>query len=236
MHDMNAGKTWKYPLSTRILIGFVVAFMLGIAGLLFSIPAIDGSSDHSADWIVDLTGVIMLGFAIFMTFGLVAVVRTRISLDAETLDATLADGHNWLLVPHFREVRLSVEDIGSVERRTEVFRTLGMSSMRDALSVVTKRGERIGLFSNTLGTVSTLPLDEVANAIASAAGVPVTDDGTVATKGSGLYGAAASSWKERPLDPASATKARSRATRTMQIVFGLVFFTFALRACIAALH
>ncbi len=43
--------------------------------------------------------------------------------------------------------------------------------MRDALSIVTEDGERIGLLSNTLGNLSTLPVDDVANAIAAAAGV-----------------------------------------------------------------
>jgi hypothetical protein len=101
--------------------------------------------------------------------------------------------------------------------------------MRDALSIVTVSGERIGLFSNTLGSASTLPLDDVANAIAAAAGVPVTDDGTVRTRASGLYGAAASSWTERPLDEADANKARRGVKLTLAICTALLLLTFLVR-------
>ena len=103
--------------------------------------------------------------------------------------------------------------------------------MRDALSIVTEDGERIGLFSNTLGNLSTLPVDDVANAIAAAAGVTVTDDGTVWARGSGLYGGASSSWTERPIDAASASKARHGAILTVQICTALLLLTFVLRAC-----
>jgi hypothetical protein len=105
-----------------------------------------------------------------------------------------------------------------------------MSTMRDALSIVTTGGERIGLFSNTLGSADTLPLDDVANALAAAAGIAVTDDGTVLAKGSGLYGAASSTWTERPLDPVTANKARHSAIVVAQICSALLLLTFVLRA------
>jgi hypothetical protein len=203
--------------------------MFGIAALFFSLPFMYDNGDHSGDWIIAVTGLVMIGFGIFMTFALVAVMRTRITLDAAMLEATVVGGHNWLLVPHFRSIRLPLSDIRSVECRSEVFRQLGLSSMRDALSIVTVSGERIGLFSNTLGSASTLPLDDVANAIAAAAGVPVTDDGTVRTRASGLYGAAASSWTERPLDEADANKARRGVKLTLAICTALLLLTFLVR-------
>jgi hypothetical protein len=104
--------------------------------------------------------------------------------------------------------------------------------MREALSVVTTEGERIGLFSDTLGSASTLPLDEVASGIAGAAGLQVTDDGTVLTSGSGLYGAASSSWTERPLDEARAVKMQRLAIRTAQISTIILVSVFILRACL----
>lgn len=229
--ERSAQTTWRVNIGTRIAIGFLAVFMAAMATLLFSLPAIIGSADHSADWIVDLTGLVMTGFALFATFALVAVVRIRVTLDAAILDATVVDGHNWLLIPHFRSVRLPLSDVRSVERRTEFFRTLGIGTMRDALSVVTAGGERIGLFSNTLGSADTLPLDEVAGAIAAAAGIAVTDDGTVRTRGSGLYGAASSSWNEKPLDEAAASKARRNVLLTAQICGSLLVLVFALRAC-----
>jgi hypothetical protein len=206
--------------------------MFGIAALIFAIPAITGSADHSADWIADLTAIVMSGFGLFATFALVAVTRIRLTLDAGMLDATVVERHDRLLIPHFRSVRLPLTDIRSVERRTELFRTLGISTMRDALSVVRADGERIGLFSNTLGSADTLPLDEVADAIATAAGVAVTDDGTVRTRGSGLYGAASSSWTEKPLDEATANKAQRNVILAAQICGTLLVLVFALRACL----
>jgi hypothetical protein len=209
----------------------LAAFTFGVAALLFALPTVFGG-DRSGDWMVLLTGLAMAGLGTFASFGLTAAVRTRVTLDAQTLDATVVAGHSALLVPHFREVSLPLSEIRSVERRCELFRTLGLFTTREALSVVTAGGARIGLFSNTLGNASTLPLDEVADAVAAAAGVPVTDDGTVRTKGSGLYGAASSSWSESPLDQASASKARRIALATAQICTALLLLTFLLRACL----
>jgi len=218
-------------LATRIAIGFVAAFMFGIAAMMFGLPVSDRAADRSGDWMVVLGGLVMTGFAVFATFALVAVLRIRITLDAAMLDATVVDGHSWFLMPHFRSVRLRLTEIRSVERRCELFRQLGLGSMRDAVSVVTTGGERIGLFSNTLGSSDTLPLDEVADAIAAAAGTHVTDDGTVRANGPGLYGAASSSWAEVPLDTATASKARRAVIVTAQIFGTILILAFALRAC-----
>jgi hypothetical protein len=225
-------RAWRLSLATRIVLAFLAAFMFSIAGLLFSLPLTYDNGDHSADWIVILIGLVIVGFGIFATFALIVAVRTEITLDSSTLEATVVGGHNLLLVPQFRKIRLPLSQIRSVERRCEIFRRLGLSTMRDALSVVTADGERIGLFSNTLGNLSTLPIDNVANAIAAAAGVTVTDDGTVWARGSGLYGAASSYWIERPLDAASAHRARHAAIRTVQICTALLLLTFVLRACL----
>jgi hypothetical protein len=206
--------------------------MFGIAALMFGLNFAYRVEDQSGEWIVVLGGLVMMGFALFASFGLIAVVRIRLTLDSGMLDATVVDGHNWLLVPHFRSVRLKLTDVRSVERRCEIFRQLGLNSMRDALSVVTAGGERIGLFSNTLGSSETLPLDEVAEAIAAAAGVPVTDDGTVRARGPGLYGAASSTWTEQPLDTASASKARRAVIVAAQISGTVLLLIFALRACL----
>lgn len=223
--------TWRFGLATRILLGFLAAFIFGIAALLFALPFSFGG-DRTGDFIVVLTGIAMTGFGVFATFGLIAAVRTRITLDTRMLDATVVTGHNALLVPRFRDVGIPLSQIRSVERRCEIFRTAGFYSSREALSIVTAAGERIGLCSDTLGNASTLPLDEIASGIAGAAGIAVTDDGTVRAKGSGLYGAASSSWTECPLDAASATKARRAAIATMQICTLVLLLTFLLRACL----
>lgn len=225
-------QTWRFNLATRIGLGVLAAFMFSIAALIFSLPLMYDNGDHGADWIVIFTALVIVGFGIFTTFALIAAVRTEITLGATTLEATVIRGHNLLLVPQMREVRLPLSQIGSVERRCEIFRRLGLFTMREALSIVTTGGERIGLFSNTLGTLSTLPIDEVANAIAAAASIPVTDDGTVWAKGSGLYGAASSTWTERPLDTASASRARRAAMLTVQICTTLLLLTFVLRSCL----
>ncbi|HEY1882042.1 MAG TPA: hypothetical protein VGG51_03250 [Candidatus Cybelea sp.] len=231
MSPIGADRTWRFSLATRIALGFLAVFMFGISALLFGLPYAY-SADRSGEWMVLLTGVVTTGFGLFATFGLVAAVRTRVTLGAATLEARVIAGHSRLLVPHFREVRLPLSDIRAVERRSEIFTTLGFSTMRDALSIVTAEGERIGLFSNTLGNASTLPLDEVASAIAAASGIAVTDDGTVRAKGSGLYGAASSSWSEAPLDDTSARKARRAAIATVQFCAVLLLLTLVLRACL----
>lgn len=223
-------RTWRFSLATRIGLSVLAAFMFSIAGLLFDLPFMVGNGDLVGDWIVFLTAVVMAGFAVFTTFALIVALRTRVALSATTFEATVVSGYNTLLVPRLREVRLPLSQIGSVERRREVFRSFGFSTMREALSIVTVAGKRIGLFSNTLGTLSTLPIDELADAIASAAGITVTDDGTVRARGSGLYGAASSSWTELPLDAFSAGKAQRAAMLTAQICTGLLLLTFILRA------
>jgi hypothetical protein len=194
-----------------------------------------GGTDPTGNAIMYVTGFIMAGFGLFLTFGLIAVARTRIALETNAggtvLDAMVPGGHNLLLVPRLRAVRLPVAEIQSVERRQEVARSFGLSSLRDALSVVTTNGERIGLFSTADTALIKLPLPAIAGAIAAAAGVAVTDDGTVVTKASGLYGEASSSWTEKPLDAPAANKARRAAAVTLQIVVGLVMLTFVVRAC-----
>lgn len=226
---MAATRTWRFDLTTRIALVFLAAFMFAMAAILFSLPFVYGGG-RSGDWTIALTGIVMTGFAIFATFGSIAATRTRVTLGATTLEATVVAGHNWCLAPQFREILLPLSEIHSVERRCEIFRTLGFLTMREALSVVTTRGQRVGLFSDTLGNAGTLPLDEVANAIAAAAGTPVRDDGTVRTKGSGLYGAASSSWGERPLDEVRARKGRRAAIATAQICSAILLLTLLLRA------
>lgn len=226
------GRAWRVNLGTRVAIAILAAFMFGFAILIFCIPLLANVTDHSSDWITVVLGIVMVGFGLFATFALIAVLRMRVAIDAAGLDATVITGHDLLLVPRFRHIHLPLTQIHSVERRHELFRTLGIPTMRDALSVVTGEGERIGLFSDTLGSATTLPLDEIASAIAGAVGVPVTDDGTVLTRGSGLYGAASSSWKERPLDEASAAKARRMVVRTAQVSTIVLLLVFVLRACI----
>jgi hypothetical protein len=214
-----------------VIIGFVTAFMYGVAILLVSLPFMTGvNDDPTANAMIGATAVVMLGFGLFMTFGLIAVVKTRISLTAAALDATVPS-HHTLLVPHFRTIALPLGQIRSVERRQEAFRSFGMTNLRESLSVVTTGGERIGIFSNTSGPASQLPLDEIAGAIATAAGTTVTDAGTVWTKAGGLYGEASSSWTEQPLDETTATKVRRAAGRTAQLFLVLLLLVIALRAC-----
>jgi hypothetical protein len=223
------GKTWRVALSTRIVIGFLAVFMFVIAAVMFDVPFMVGGTDHSGDWIVDVAALVVTGFGVFAFFALVAALRTHLTLGATSLEGTVVEGHNRLLVPKFRSFRLALSDIRSVERRTEMFRTAGLTTMRDAVSLVTTAGERIGLFSDTLGSAQTMPVDDVSNAIAAAAGIAVTDDGTVRTKGSGLYGAASSTWTETPLDATSAIKARHTALFTAQFCTALLLLVFVLR-------
>jgi hypothetical protein len=204
--------------------------MFAIAALMVVLPFAYGREERGVDASVVVAALVVTGFGVFMTFAFVAMARTRITLDAATLDATVVDGHSRLLVPHFRSVRLPFHDIRAVERRIEIVRMLGLTTQRDALSVVAAGGARIGLFSNTLGSADTLPLDDVANAIAAAAGVAVTDDGSVRSRGWGLYGMASSSWTEPPLDPVSASRAERAVRLTALICTGLLLLTFALRA------
>jgi hypothetical protein len=228
---MTAARTWRFSPSTRIALAFLVVVRFGFAALIFSLPFTLGG-DRGADWTVVATGLVMAGFGVFAAFGFVAAMKTRVTLDGGTFDATVVSGHDALLVPRFRHVRLAVSDIRSVERRCEVFQSFGFSSMRDALSIVTLAGERIGLCSDTMGSAGTLPLDTVADAVAAAAGVVVTDDGTVRIRGSGLYGATSSTWTEAPLDNYRAARARRGAIVTLEACSLILLLTFALRACL----
>ena len=224
-------RTWGFGTGTVVVIGIAAAIMLGLAVLLFCLPLIVGRTDSLSDAMVRLTGLIITGFAVFMIFGVVAMARTRVSVSATTLEATVPSGHNLLLVPSFRTIVLPLARIRSVERRQEAFRSFGMTVLRDSLSVVTGDGQRYGIFSNTSGPASQLPLDEIAGAIAAGAGTTVTDAGTVWTKASGLYGAASSSWTEPRLDDVRAVKLHRRATVTAQVAMMLILFVVVLRAC-----
>jgi hypothetical protein len=226
-------QTWRFGTSARVVIGIGAAFMFLIALFLFSLPFwIGGSADATSTAMIDVTGALMAGFGTFFLFGLSAMARTRVTLDGSLLAATVPAGHNWLLVPAFREVRLPVSQIRSVERRQEIYKWAGFGSLRETLSVVTQSGERIGLFTNTVGPASQLPIDDIAAALARAAGVEVVDGGTVISKAPGLYGQPSSTWTETPLDAATAQRKRAGVARTSQIVFFLVMMTLVLRACL----
>jgi hypothetical protein len=215
----------------RIMLGFAAVFMFAVAAVLFSLPLLVGGGDPGANSIVAITGIIMVGFGLFMTFGLIGVVRTQIGLKGPNLEATVPQHHSRLLVPKFRVIAVPLGQIRAVETRQEAFRSFGLVNLRQSLSIVTSDGERIGLFSNTLGPAAQLPLDEIAGAIAAGAGVAVTDAGTVWTTAPGLYGEASSAWREQPLDQAGAIKVRGAALRTAQIAGTLMLLVLALRAC-----
>ena len=226
-----APRSWGFGLAPKVILGIGGGFMVGFAALLFSLPLIAAPVDATSLWIVDATGAVLLGFACFFVFGLIALARSRISIAGTTLRATVPDHHNWLLVPSFRSVAVELGQIRSVERRAEAVRALGFTTMRQSLSIVTTNGERVGLFSNTENAVGQMPIDEIAAAIAAGAGIAVTDDGLVVTRAAGLYGAASSAWTETPLDAAGIVKVRRASARTAQIVGGLVLLTLILRAC-----
>ena len=225
-------QTWRFGTPARVVIVIGAAFMFGIALFLFSLPFWLGAPDPGISAMIEGTALLMAGFGTFFLFGLSAMVRTRITLDGSLLEATIPAGHNWLLVPAFRDVRLPVSQIRSVERRAEIYKWAGFGSLRETLSVVTQNGERIGLFTNTVGPASQLPIDDIAAALARAAGVEVVDGGTVISKAPGLYGQPSSAWTETPLDAATAQRKRAGVARTSQIVFILVMMTLVLRACL----
>ncbi len=197
--DLQHVVTWRIGLAPKVILGIGAGFMLGFAALLFCLPLIVAAVDATSMWIVDATGAVLLGFACFFVFGLVALARSRVSIAGTTLHATIPDHHNWLLVPGFRTISVELGQIRSVEQREEAVRAFGFTTMRRSLSIVTANGERIGLFSNTDNAVGQLPIDEVAAAIAAGAGIKVTDDGLVRSRAAGLYGAASSAWTETPL-------------------------------------
>ena len=204
--------------------------MFGVAGLLFSVPFLFASTDAG---IIAMDGAIVLvmaGFGVYLTFWLIGAARTRISITGTALAATVPHGRSWLWGPRFRTIALPLGKIRSVERRQEIVQRLGLTKLRESLSVVTSTGERIGLFANGGGAAS-LPIDEIAAAIASAAGIAVTHDAPVLSGATDLYGEASSSWTEPPLDAASATKARRAAAITGSVVLALVFLTVMLRGC-----
>ena len=227
-------QTWAYPVAARVMFAILTAFILGIAALLFSLPLIvpTAGSDATTLWITDITGFFMVCLGLFLAFGLIAISRTRISVGAGALVATITDHHNIFLVPHFTSYRIPLTEIRSVERREEVVKSFGLTSIRDSLSIVTASGARIGLVTNARGASVGLQIGPIASGIAAAAGLPVTDGGIVSSKAPGLYGEAASTWSEAKLDPASANRARTAAQRTMQLVLLMAMSVLVLRACL----
>ena len=78
-----------------------------------------------------------------------------------------------------RRVTVPISEVRAVEIREEVSRFAGIVSLARALSVATTNGDRFVLGQATGQEVSALPIDEMAQAIADAAGRPVTDRGTI---------------------------------------------------------
>jgi hypothetical protein len=209
----------------------IVVFLFGVAAFFFAAPWILGPNAAGLVAFFDVLGVFMGGLALFMAFGLIAVSRAHLRLNGATLDGELIGGRTRLFAPRFRAINLPVRDIRSVERREEIVRKFGFTTLRESLSLVTADGTRIGLFSNTYGAFGQMPLAEIASAIAAAADIAVTDRGSVLTTATSLYGQAEPTWNEPPLDPAAAAKARRTATRTMQILVTVVLMLSLLRTC-----
>ena len=227
----SAAKTWRYGIGARLGFAAIVVLILGLAAFFFAAPFVLGPNAAGLIVFFFVLGVPMAALGLFMAVGFIAVVRALISLDGSTLDAELIAPPKRPFVPSFRSLHLPVNQIRSVEKREEIVRKYGFTTVRNSLSLVTTNGERIGLFSNNVGSIGQMPLDEIAGAIASAAGIPVTDRGSVLTTTAGLYGEAEATWNEPPLDPAAATKARRTAARTMQILVSVVLLLSLLRTC-----
>ncbi len=224
-------RVWRYNLAARIFVGLLAGGAIALGLALLWLPF---RLDAQTDQLVAIYGpaaLVVLTFGAFMAFGAVALARTRLTLGATSLRGVVPVENGWSFAPSFRTVDVPVSEIRAVDRRVEIVRTLGLSMARQSLSIVTASGERIGLFTNPDTAVVRLPLGEIAGAIAAAAGIAVTDRGTVISKAPGLFGSASSSWTETPLDAPRAARARRGALITLQVIFGLMALTWILRAC-----
>ncbi|HEX3468396.1 MAG TPA: hypothetical protein VHT05_09990 [Candidatus Elarobacter sp.] len=224
-------RTWRYPLAGRITIAVLAAALIGTGLFIALIPFFAGGGDAVVYAILGTCGAIVVAFGLFLALGFSAFARTVVALDASALRAVVPVERGWLIVPRLRAIDLPPATVRAVERRTEITKFLGLSTVRQALSIVTTGGARIGLLTAAETSMVRLPLDEIAAAIANAAGITVTDGGTVYSKAIGLYGAAASDWNEPPLDVPAAQKARRGAAITLQIIVALMAVTFIVRAC-----
>ncbi len=103
----------------------------------------------------------------------------RLSLDGEGLEYAVPE--RWMSARpglRFRRGRIALADIVSVDRRDEVVRFLRLPGTLNALSIVGADGRRLELVRCQPGP-QVLPVDEIAGRIADAAGLAVTDLGTV---------------------------------------------------------
>lgn len=223
-------RTWGYNLGSKIFVAVLALFTLGL-GLVFMWLPLGFGAPAAALWVLEICGLLMAAFGAFLAAGFGVFVATHVTLDGATLRALVPEERGWNPVPRFRSIVVPVAEIRAVERRTEIVKVMGMSSARQALSVVDAAGRRFGLFSSADTTLIRLPLDTIAAAIAAAAGVQVVDLGTVIAGAPGLFGAESSSWTEAPLGAVAAAKARRAAAVTLQIVVALTALTFVLRAC-----
>jgi hypothetical protein len=223
--------TWSYNLASKVVLTILAVGVTALGVAIVLLPFAIGPAPEAAFWTLELSGAVIVGFGVFLVFGLSAVLRTRLTLDRTSLRGLVPNGAGRLLVPRFRAIDVPVAEIRSVERRAEIVKAFGFTTARESLSIVTAGDQRIGLFSNADTSLIRLPLTTIAGAIATAAGVAVTDRGTVLTTAKGLYGEAASSWTEPPLDAAAATRARRATVITLQIIVALMMLTYILRAC-----
>ena len=232
MRVETSARVWRYGTANSVLIGGAAGVMAAVGIFILGIPLLLGGGDVTTASILGLSGLGVFAMAVFMAFGFVAMLRTRIRLAGVMLDATVPAGHNALLVPRFRTVHVDdVTTLRAVEKRDEIVRSFGFSVLCESLSIVTAAGDRIGLISDEYGYGMPFPLEAAGAGIAAAAGRDVADAGIVRAKASAeLYGAASSNWTEPRLDAASAAKARHSAVFTARIILVLTMLTIVLRA------
>jgi hypothetical protein len=158
-------------------------------------------------------------------------LASRIDLDASGVRLRSVRWRGAVPLPPLLRAHLPYSEIGSVERKDEIFTPLGITSIQTVWSITDKDGRRYELGRNSPQAVVRDHSQCAAREIAARAGLPITDAG--AYRMGGVIGSfrRGAPLGGRKLTQAEHGAAQGKAARTMQVVFGIVAVTIAIRAC-----
>jgi Ca2+/Na+ antiporter len=224
---------WRSGLAVPLMLGGCTALLVGAIALMAWVATSNMPDDSEVLRLPLSICIVLFGcLAVFTASMAVVLFKIWIGVDGPLLTGTVLSGSRWG-VPHFRPVRIALQDIRAVEQRRETRRRMGVTLARQTLSIVTASKGRIPLLSQNGDGRWSPKLTEIAGAIASVAGVAVTKRGMVRVDSFGLYGEVSPIWNEVPLPPTQERRVIRAVVLTANVVFGLLVLARLLHACVS---
>lgn len=124
--------------------------------------------------------LIYVGCVAFLLFYVVQSYRTRIEIKDNELDVSVPKYRGPTPSLAYVQKKMPLDQIAAVETRGEVYRELAVPMLMKTASVVSKDGDRVQLgYTTEHSSDPAFPVPDIAEAIASKAGVEIKPRGTV---------------------------------------------------------